>query len=118
MGLNPALVATADAASEAVRNERLFWAGLVLVGVLLAGAAVLAWLERWRKRMMSDAATGADSLAAFRLSYERGELSEDEYRRIRARLGAGRPAAGPATRAASAERPPAAGETPAAPAAD
>src|SRR5262245_10410382 len=89
----PALVAAADA-SDAKRNEanqRLLWAGLLLVAILLVGALFLAWLERWRKRMTQESATGIDQLTAFRLSYERGEISEEEYRRIRMRLGGKQP---------------------------
>ena len=88
-----ALVAAADA-SDSKRgeaNQHLFWAGLWLVVILLAGALILAWIERWRKRMTQQSTTGIDQLTTFRLSYERGEISEDEYRRIRMRLGGKRP---------------------------
>jgi hypothetical protein len=89
-----AALLTVAAAADADRgdaNERLLWAGLALVVALLAGAAVLAAVDRWRRRMTGEAATGADALAGFRLSYERGELSEEEYRRVRARLAGGPP---------------------------
>jgi hypothetical protein len=53
---------------------------------LLLGALVLAWFDRLRKRADQSVLTPGDQLAAFRLSYERGELSQQEYERIRARL--------------------------------
>jgi hypothetical protein len=53
----------------------------------LLGALVLAWFDRLRKRGDQSVLTPGDQLAAFRLSYERGELSQEEYERIRARLG-------------------------------
>ncbi len=81
-----AVAATTDAERDEA-NRRLLWAGLLLVAVLLLGAALLAWLERWRKRMTdSSAATSVDQFTSFRLSYERGELSEEEYRRIQQKL--------------------------------
>jgi hypothetical protein len=54
---------------------------------LLLGALVLAWFDRLRKRADQSVLTPGDQLAEFRLSYERGELSQEEYERIRAKLG-------------------------------
>jgi hypothetical protein len=67
-------------------DPQLLWATLGLVATLLLGALVFAWIDRWRKRPDRSAVTPADQLAAFRLSYERGELSQEEYERIRATL--------------------------------
>ena len=67
-------------------DPRLLWATISLVAILLLGALVLAWFERLRKRAEQTVLTPGDQLAAFRLSYERGELSQEEYERIRARL--------------------------------
>ena len=68
-------------------DPRLLWATISLVAILLLGALVLAWFDRLRKRADPSVLTPGDQLAAFRLSYERGELSQEEYERIRARLG-------------------------------
>jgi hypothetical protein len=67
-------------------DPRLLWATAALIATLLLAAVILAWFDRWRKRSDRDILTPADELNAFRLSYERGELSQQEYDRIRAKL--------------------------------
>ena len=52
----------------------------------LVAALLLSWFDRWRRQQSTDVSSPADQLNAFRLSYERGELSPDEYKRIKARL--------------------------------
>ena len=83
---------TADAIDPAVRalanRDLIIWGG-VFVGVLLVGAAIIAWVDRWRKSTLKSDADAVDNLTAFRLSYEQGDLTEEEYQRIRARLAAG-----------------------------
>lgn len=75
------------AGGPSLLDPRLLWATISLVAILLLGALVLAWFDRLRKRADPSVLTPGDQLAAFRLSYERGELSQEEYERIRARLG-------------------------------
>jgi hypothetical protein len=67
-------------------DPQLLWAMVALVATLLLGAVVFAWLDRWRKRGDRDTLTPVDQLTAFRQSYERGEMSQQEYERIRAKL--------------------------------
>ena len=67
-------------------DPQLLWATAALIATLLLGAVIFAWLDRWRKRADRDTYSPADELTAFRQSYERGELSQQEYERIRARL--------------------------------
>jgi hypothetical protein len=67
-------------------DPRVLWPTFGLVIVLLVAALVLSWFDRWRKRTDRALVSPADQLNAFRLSYERGELSQDEYKRIKARL--------------------------------
>jgi hypothetical protein len=50
---------------------------------LLVGAAIIAVFERWRKRQANETYTAHDQLTSFRLLYERGELSQQEYDRIK-----------------------------------
>jgi hypothetical protein len=57
-----------------------------LVAVLLGGAIVLWALDRWRKKQDRLANESTESLTNFRALFERGEISEEEYRRIRDRV--------------------------------
>jgi hypothetical protein len=67
-------------------DPQLLWATIALVATLLLAAVIFAWVDRWRKRLDRETSTPADQLTVFRLSYEQGELSQEEYERIRARL--------------------------------
>lgn len=82
-------------ASEPIRRPKphgdslsILWATLPLVGVILLCAAVIHLVKRWRERTgPAKQATSSDQLAHFRVLYERGELSAEEYGKIRSRLG-------------------------------
>ena len=115
----PALLLVAD---EPVgdRDQRLLWAGLLLVIGLLVAAVLIAIVDRWRRRMLESDTSDLDALGSFRLSYERGELSETEYRAIKTRLAGAKPPtpARPERRPASPAGPPAEGRTPDPPAAE
>src|SRR5579871_2137594 len=65
---------------------RILIATGLLAGALLVGAIVVAFFDRWRKRRANETYTTHDQLTSFRLLYERGELSQEEYERIRVRL--------------------------------
>jgi hypothetical protein len=69
-------------------DPQLLWAIGALIATLLLGALIFAWLDRWRKRgeRNTPGATPAQQLTAFRQSYERGELSQEEYERVKAKL--------------------------------
>ena len=60
---------------------------VMLVGALLVGAAAVYAMDKWRKRSLvpDDNEAGAD-LTGFRAMYERGELSEEEYARLRQKV--------------------------------
>ena len=57
----------------------------LLVGVLLAGAVALSILDRWRRRAMAGRDAGGE-LTSFRAMYERGEITEEEYNRLRLKV--------------------------------
>jgi hypothetical protein len=66
--------------------RRLLWATLGLAGAVLVAAILLTLLNRWRKREPEPPCTANEQLAEFRSLYERGELSQEEFERIRATL--------------------------------
>ncbi len=57
-----------------------------LIAALLVGALVILFVDRWRKRPSEQRFTSGDQLAHFRELYEEGEISREEYDRIRGRL--------------------------------
>lgn len=69
------------------RGLELFWLFLGVAVLFLLGACCVALFNRWRKRAAEETSNGNDQLAHFRLLYEQGELSRQEFDRIRALLG-------------------------------
>lgn len=64
---------------------RLLWLGVI--AAILLGAWVIFRVDRWRKKKPPEQLSSADQLSHFRQLYERGELSPEEFGRIRALLG-------------------------------
>jgi hypothetical protein len=62
------------------------WLTLALAAVILLGALVIALLDRWRRRAVSERLSANDQLANFRKLYDKGQLSQEEFERIRALL--------------------------------
>jgi putative oligomerization/nucleic acid binding protein len=58
----------------------------LLSATLFAGAIIIALVGRWRRKQENETFTTHDNLAAFRILYERGELSADEFERIKKQL--------------------------------
>jgi|GraSoiStandDraft_32_1057276.scaffolds.fasta_scaffold230689_1 hypothetical protein len=67
-------------------RDQLLWAGPAMAVALLLLALVVAWLQRWRKQVDAVQPTPDDELTHFRVLYERGEISREEFDRIEARL--------------------------------
>lgn len=64
-----------------------FWLAVgLLIAVLLIGAVVLSFMDRWRKKQLLASQDPAEALTSFRTLYEQGELSEEEYQRVRDRV--------------------------------
>ncbi len=61
------------------------WPILLLVGAMLVGAVIILWVDRWRKRA-ARASRPEDELPSFQSLYEKGELSREEFAKIRLRL--------------------------------
>lgn len=68
-------------------DPRLLWATLSLIGILLFGALIIWWVDRWRKRSLESDDSSGDQLAHFRELYDQGSLSAEEFERIRGLLG-------------------------------
>jgi hypothetical protein len=84
----PALFAQApDPAKLGTLKSPVLWTTLALVVVLLLGALAIAVADRWRKKTREGRSDTGDQLAHFRSLYERGELSSEEFERIRGKLG-------------------------------
>jgi len=75
-------------ASTDLRSElplQLLWTVLILTAVVVGAAGIVVGIGRWLKRPPAGRGA-ADDLASFRVLYERGEFSQEEYERIRSRL--------------------------------
>jgi hypothetical protein len=68
-------------------DPQFFLAALPLIAALIIGAGVIYYVDRWRKREDAPAAPNEDQLSHYRSLYERGELSEDEFNRLKILLG-------------------------------
>ncbi|VTS01990.1 hypothetical protein [Tuwongella immobilis] len=67
-----------------LQNQNFLAAAGLLILTLLLGAGILTWLDRWKKRQLSDQPN--ESLGSYRKLYENGELTREEYEAIRARV--------------------------------
>jgi hypothetical protein len=71
------------------RTLQLLLTSLCLVAALLAAAIVVAWVNRWRRK--NDALEDLSptvQMVHFRALYEKGEISQEEFERLRALLNA------------------------------
>jgi hypothetical protein len=76
----------ADERSLKWDDPHLIWPALALIGALLLGAAVIYCVDRWRKKADLAQASGEDEMTRYRALYECGELSKEEYDRLKALL--------------------------------
>lgn len=71
--------------SEMLRDEEFqLWVGILIV-TLLIGAVLFSLLDRWRKRRNLPV-DDVNVLSSYRTMYEKGELSQEEYEKIRNRV--------------------------------
>jgi hypothetical protein len=61
----------------------LLWATLILVALLLLGALIIWQVDKWRKRVPQLGPNAGDQLSHFRKLYEQGDISAEEFARIR-----------------------------------
>jgi hypothetical protein len=67
-------------------DPRLLWGTLVLAAAITLGALVIAALKCWREQPPTQEPSANEQLAYFRELYDQGELSGNEFARIKARL--------------------------------
>ncbi len=78
------------AAGEDPRVEaawKIFWTIVVLIVIVIVTGGLIMFITRWTKRTNSAAQTYGDDHTSFQVLYERVELTEEEYQKIRSRLG-------------------------------
>jgi hypothetical protein len=68
-------------------TDFLLAAGLLAL-VLMGGAVIFWYLDRWRKTQLEveDPRESTKSLSSYRAMFESGELTREEYEKIRAKL--------------------------------
>ena len=77
------ILAKKDIADLLQDEDYLLWVGVLIVTLLVA-AMFLSWLQRWRKRQLSDSfSADLEQFATYKQMYERGDLTQEEYDRIR-----------------------------------
>ncbi|QDU18207.1 SHOCT domain-containing protein [Urbifossiella limnaea] len=70
-------------------KPELLYASLAIAAALLAGGVVIYFVDRWRKSGLAPGtADGAAELTGFRGMLERGEITEEEYARLRQKAAA------------------------------
>jgi hypothetical protein len=69
--------------SDPLRSPEVMWSTLGLAVALLAGALLVYLADRWRKGSAARAADAASELTEFRRMYDRGEITEAEYAKLR-----------------------------------
>jgi hypothetical protein len=67
-------------------DAEVLWAVLPLIGALVLGAAVIYVVDRWRKKSERKPSSAEDELTQYRVLYERGELSQEEFDRLKSLL--------------------------------
>jgi uncharacterized membrane protein len=73
----------------ATGTRGMVWPLLILTALILVGIVVVVWMDRWRKRPMEVGQSPAEQLAHFQALFDRGELSQQEFDRIKAKLNRG-----------------------------
>src|SRR5438093_6187788 len=69
-----------------ILDPRFLWASLAFAAAVAVGYLVILWVDRWRKRPVQYQLSAHEELAQYQALYERGELSQEEFARIRTRL--------------------------------
>ncbi len=76
----------AFAATNLLDSTEFIVGTVSLIVVLLSGAVVIWYLDRWRKQRERAGVESTESLSHFRELFENGEITEGEYKRIRGKV--------------------------------
>jgi hypothetical protein len=71
---------------DPLRSPEVIWGTAGLALALLAGALLVYLTDRWRKRNSRLPMDAAAELTEFRRMFDRGEITEEEYVRLRDRV--------------------------------
>ena len=81
-----ALFAQPKPAGSPFDRPEIIWGSVGLAAALFAGAVVIYFVDKWRRRSaMADREAGLE-LTDFRAMFERGEITETEYNRLRLKV--------------------------------
>jgi hypothetical protein len=69
--------------SDPLRSPEVIWSTAVLAVALLVGALFVYIADRWRKGNVKRASEPVNELTEFRRMYEYGEITAEEYARLR-----------------------------------
>lgn len=73
---------------DPLRSPEVVWGTVGIALALLVGALAVWMMERWRKGATAAKTDVAGELTDYRGMYERGEITEDEYAKLRNRVAA------------------------------
>jgi hypothetical protein len=85
MGKLTLLAQAGRADKDPFRQPEVIWGTAGLAVALLIGAIVIWLVDRWRKRA-AQSRHSAEELTDYRGMYERGEITEEEYAKLRTRV--------------------------------
>ena len=67
-----------------LQDSDFLWLVGAIVVTLLVGAVAMSFVERWRKRQLTDTGVSEiDEITNYRAMYENDELTKEEYDKIR-----------------------------------
>jgi len=80
------LLAQQKAAGSPFERPELVWGSVGLAAALFAGAVAIFLVDRWRKRDAITSRQEGLELTDFRGMLERGEISKEEYEKLRLKV--------------------------------
>lgn len=80
----------AQVREDPLRSPEVIWGVAGITVALLVGAVVIYVVDQWRKRaaMGPTDADASDALTGYRVMYESGEITEEEYTKLRDKVAA------------------------------